>query len=265
MKILILVLSLDKEPFKTIENEEQKKTWALRSNFIEHDVEVFWYQGRDNFLFDNFIYNFIKATRFILGKYLSDLILIYYEIFLSKIRKVFLNLDNNLIITTPDRWSLISPKLHRALEWSLKNRKFNYLWRTNSSSYTDIQGLLSHVGTIPEKNIYSGPFGKAENVNGNDIDFASGTGILLSRDVVETIVNSGLLLNTKVDDLSVGEICQSLKIELTPISKNDIDSLNSDLSQFNKNLFLTRCKSKSDRNIDVEIMKIIHELYKSYD
>ncbi len=96
------------------------------------------------------------------------------------------------------------------------------------------------------------------------LKYASGTGILLSRDVVEKIVNSRRLLTTSVDDVAIGDACKSLGFALHPMGRHRFTN-SEEVAQFKaselKKWFLTRCKVEGDRRVDVEIMKRLHVTY----
>ncbi len=115
---------------------------------------------------------------------------------------------------------------------------FDYIFRSNITGYFDYNLINTFIKNKPTEKFYCGFLGRVDG-----IDFASGSGYFLSRDlVIQIIENMNLLLNYKTpngcdegcDDVLVGKfITQVLQIKINPtakrldISANDIsDNLN---------------------------------------
>jgi len=78
---------------------------------------------------------------------------------------------------------------------------FDYIWRTNLSSVLDYQGLLDYVDSCETS--YAGYVGTS--VDG--YQFASGAGFLMSRDVVNYLLNNErLLMRDVIDDVAIGRL-----------------------------------------------------------
>ena len=95
-------------------------------------------------------------------------------------------------------------KLILSLEYCLDNLEFDFLLRTTCTSYVDIDKLLSYVDRLPDKKVYNG----ARNMYNYKIYFTSGYCSLMSRDVVEKVVeNQDLFFSYGMpEDLSVGRL-----------------------------------------------------------
>ncbi len=84
-----------------------------------------------------------------------------------------------------------------AFEAALNTRRFDYLYRVNCSSYVDQAKLVAWLRGRPRRGYYAGPTGRYPNTAESEarhgdrppIRFASGSGFLLSRDLVETVVH----------------------------------------------------------------------------
>ena len=139
MKIISLVLSFDSQVFRDIEICGQLSTWA-NPIYVPKNVEVVWYRGSRS-IFNLSVYKLIKLAGHFFGKGFVNISLLHYEKLVSNLgRSVFFESKQVLKVATPDVYRLTAPKLHRALEWLLINRVFDYLWRTNSSTYTWLPG-----------------------------------------------------------------------------------------------------------------------------
>jgi hypothetical protein len=171
-------------------------------------------------------------------------------------------LASTLIVDTPEDWSLIGLKTLKALRFTLDNYEFDYLFRTNTSSYVDVKSLLTHIQSFPKSSVYAGLIGK---VFGSQ-EFASGAGILLSRDVVERVCVEGEKWDHGlVDDIALGKLIDGFsnpRVGITPLPRLDLPTLEiaeqTDNSVIRSN-FHFRCKSNSATET-VEIMKYVHEV-----
>lgn len=218
----MLVLSYDGEPWRTIEADGQRATWA-RSATLPADVEVVWYRG-SRAAFD------VWTTRACAGigrlpfcGRIGDRLLLRIIPALTRRRRTTRR-GAHLQVGTPDVWSATAPKLHEALEWALAESPFDVLWRTNSSTFVDLPSLRAVIGRLRNDSLYAGFVGRARTSDGTLVDFASGTGIVMSRDVVEAVVASRLLETTQVDDVAVGVACAHLGIPLRALRRVDVHS-----------------------------------------
>ena len=278
-KLLTLILSHDEGPFKVIQDQGQDKTFVPSA--CENST-VLRYIGIPRNLPNRFRIIFawrriqyhslswsnIWPLSFVL-KWIANL-----RLFDNAIRDVYqeasregrkgvseieskTGLAKTIVVDTPEDWSLIGLKTLQAFKFVLQNYDFDYLFRTNTSSYLDTSALLETIRTLPKRNLYSGVIGRVFG----DLSFASGAGVLMSRDVLERVCqlekswNHGL-----VDDIALGVIVESLRnpsVNLTALSRLDIPSLEV-AQQTSKELIMKnyhfRCKSKSP-NETVEIMK----------
>ena len=249
MRLLILVPSLDAEPYRTLERA-QRETWAA-----DLPGPTIWYQGSRSFV-DVWTCRGAKVA----GKVYAPL----GEWGLSSLGRHgtthrAASLDGDVLhLGTPDVWSLTAAKLHGALQWALEEEDFDMLWRTNSSTYTHVPGLLAHIAASPAKGLYAGYIGEAHGVR-----FASGTGMLVSRDVAEAVVASGdLLRSTTVDDVAFAAACSSFGVDVAPLHKIDITSPDDVTAVDPTALFFVRCKSEAaDRRMEAETLRRLHQLY----
>lgn len=281
-KLLILILSHDDGPFKVIQDQGQDSTFVPLASKDSQVIRYIGYQ-RKMPIFIRWIFAW-RRFQYILLNLSSRWPLTHMIRWISRsrildkiIRSIpsrFPNrnglgthivdskngLASTLIVDIPEDWSLIGLKTLKALEFILDNYEFDYLFRTNTSSYVDVKVLLTHIKSLPKLSVYSGLIGK---VFGSQ-EFASGAGILLSRDVVERVCVDGEQWDHGlVDDIALGKLIGGLsnpRVELTPLPRLDVPTLEiaeqTDISVICSNLHF-RCKSNSATET-VEIMKYIH-------
>lgn len=93
------------------------------------------------------------------------------------------------------------------------NRSWDFVFRTNSSSYVDKKALLVRSGDLPREKCYSG-------VDGGG--FVSGSGILLSRDAVG-VLRDALedRVYEAVEDVVFGDLLRKAGVPITSGSRYD--------------------------------------------
>ena len=100
-------------------------------------------------------------------------------------------------------------------EYALENLDFDYIFRTNSGSYINLNSIQKFTNTLPDKNVYCGVEGFLR-----DITFASGSGFFVSKDIVEILVDNRSqlleLAKTDIDDVCIGALlCGDMGIPVT--------------------------------------------------
>lgn len=156
------------------------------------------------------------------------------------------------------------PKTIKALEM-INNigLEYDYVFRTNLSSYIDKRMLHEYLSDKPREKYYSGFIGHIDkNIFGQVVDlieYASGSGIVLSKDLVDILLkNKNKMDNDSlIDDVAVGQLLN--KNGIYPYFLNRIDILDTDASNYNFDYFFYRLKSKN-RDLDIKNM---YEIYKN--
>lgn len=167
--------------------------------------------------------------------------------------------DDKIITNYPEGLHNIGYKTIRAFEILLQNNNFDYIFRTNSSSYVNIERLVEYLDDKPLDNFYHGIIG-----HHGDINFASGCGYFISKDVVEKVVeNKDNWPHQIIDDVAIAFLLRSIGIYPTLAPRLDIDSIIDDdyyvmgkkleKSLIDKN-FHFRCKTGGDRTGEIKIM-----------
>lgn len=259
-RILVLVLAINKNPWLEIEREGQNATW---SKSCPDNVTILRYVGTDRY---RFIWKLIDKS-WKVNQRVSDFSKGKWRIFsinwVLKIRKnkgTQLNLNEGEIVThVPDIYSLIGEKTLDAFQACYENLDFDYIFRTNVSSYIDLEALRFFLKDKPRDNFYAGAIG---NLHG--VSFASGSGYFLSRDlVIKTLENRSFWNHNFIDDVSLGKLLTvNLDIAIKPVGRIDIDSTDLVFNKITENArksFHYRCKAKNPGTA-IEIMNSIHKI-----
>jgi hypothetical protein len=140
----------------------------------------------------------------------------------------------------------------------LENDDYDYLIRTNMSSFIMIDRLISYLSTLKTDRIYNGIFNYDE---GSKFGYIIGWNICMSKDVVSYIVkheNEVDVLYEVNDDICFGSILKDMYSSQSthdircqhriPCTDDHIDSL----IQNNKSSYLFRLKHFHDRNEDIK-------------
>jgi hypothetical protein len=147
-------------------------------------------------------------------------------------------------------------------------KKYDFFIRTNLSTVCDLNALMYFLeGLASKERIYSGirmPFYNLESLD-YWFKFVSGIGIILSRDVVEIIldhVNRPLLQTVQhMDDVDIGYCLNTLEIPILPINCCTISSIkglqeNETMIKERKHVFY-RMKFEGFREIEADCMNIV--------
>lgn len=104
------------------------------------------------------------------------------------------------------------------------NCLYDYIIRTNMSSLWNFNALINYLKTLPTKNVYSGAIGYCTV---NNVYFASGSGMIMTPDIVQLIINNKTLADecNYQDDVDIGFILKKLGIHITHNSRTDIYSM----------------------------------------
>jgi hypothetical protein len=259
-KILVLVLAIDKNPWKRIEIEGQIATWRGSS---QKNVKILRYVGANpKYSVWKLLDKLWKVNQKIHGLSRGRISIFSLNAVLKRrqIIKAKVNLSSNEILTTvPDLYSLIGAKTLDAFDASILEFEFDYIFRTNVSSYLDIKELQRYVTGKPNSSYYAGVIGNHQGIN-----FASGCGYFISRDVViKVLKNRDLWDHNLIDDVSLGKLLtEELNINIQEVKRIDLISADLDLDQIRDNplsVFHYRCKAPNP-DTTIEIMKTLHKL-----
>ena len=110
-------------------------------------------------------------------------------------------LDHPHYIINPDARG---EKFIMALEYCLKNFEFDYIQRISNTSYVDVKKMQLYLNEFPRNKIYNG----ARNMYNYQYYFVAGHDVIMSRDVVELLVNyKDIYLESQyLEDLAAGKV-----------------------------------------------------------
>ena len=216
-KILIVVLSFDKEPYVSLENTI-RNTWAREK---PEGVEIIYYYGN------------------------------------SKEDKL---LGDKLYLNSPEGLRNVSKKTLKMYEYVFENFEFDYVYRTNSSSYVNITKLKEFIVDKPLNKFYSGVVGNSPQ----GIKFASGSGYFISHDLIELVLNNkNKWDNSLIDDVALGKLLSHKNIKITRGTRINLTKNHLNNTPFDKNAYHYRVKFPNNRQIDIKLMKKIYNALKS--
>lgn len=102
-----------------------------------------------------------------------------------------------------DKYYYMAGKFKQALKYT-NNWGYDYIFRTNSSSYINKKLLVEFAKTLPTEKLYAGwTFKDSEDFGG---DCVSGAGIWLSRDTAEILMNEIDPNKELEEDVYIGRI-----------------------------------------------------------
>ena len=127
------------------------------------------------------------------------------------------------------------------------------------SSVVDLNKLYNFV--LNNKNDYSGFIGRHNNIN-----FASGAGILLSKQMCSNLITYKNLLNYNLlDDVSIGLLFQTNNITIFPLTRfeayNYENNVNNITKEMIENYYHFRCKSDNNLKTLIIMKKVIDLIY----
>jgi hypothetical protein len=130
-------------------------------------------------------------------------------------------IKNNILVNSVQGWDEILPNTISAMQYLCNNVDFDFLVRTNQSTYWNLTRLEKLLTTLPLRKLYAG-----HNMIVKDMHFVSGTGIILSKDLVEQIIASQDLIDSElIDDVSIGRFMESIKVQPISIPRPSITFL----------------------------------------
>lgn len=202
-RVLVLVLSIDQLPWTQME-DAQRETWVRD---CPEGVSVLYYRAHSPLGID-------ERLRHRLATLLLRLQLKFRWGVSRALDRVQLDGDILQFPALHESIPNTAVKLRAALQWALQNSDFDYVFRTNSSSYIDLQRLMDYVLHAQTKGLYAGHSG----IHG-ELPYVSGIGILMSRDVVETMCSGDNLLVSLVDDIALAQVARREALSIVGLDR----------------------------------------------
>lgn len=119
--------------------------------------------------------------------------------------------DKILFTPVGDGFFDMGRKTLAAFEYALAHRRFDYIFRGNSSLYIDKPGLLRYAQNQPETNLALGVLAPGEH----GTEFMWGPGYMLSRDVAQKVVaNQQFWDHRDMDDVAISNLLRGIDVPL---------------------------------------------------
>jgi hypothetical protein len=158
--------------------------------------------------------------------------------------------DHKILTNVSESLKNCGHKLINSLEL-IKDLEFDFIFRTNSSSYVDKSILYDRLVNIKDINYYAGINGYFDNIK-----FASGSGFVMTKNLVNLILNNkSSFRHDLIDDVAVGKLVGDLGVPLYSAERFDINNNN----HIAKNHYHYRIKTDNREN-DISTMYKIHEI-----
>jgi len=223
MKCLVLIPTTEHKVFKKIEMEGQRPTWVNELG-KNPDINILYYKSNS----------------------------LYKETHISQ----------DYILCPGNESRNILKKTLSAFDFIYKNFNFDFLFRTNISSYIHKEQFLQILNNLPSSNHYSGVPGTHHSYSKKTkTPFCSGSGFFLSRDVLEICIKKSENIQKNLpDDVAIGDLLFREKIERSPQQRLDLSENIAYPQNIDKNHFHFRCKFPPDRSIDIKRMHLLHKV-----
>lgn len=165
--------------------------------------------------------------------------------------------ENTIYCREVETWSPgITNKTVQAIDYCLQNYDFDYIYRTNLSSFLHLHNLYNFVEKNPYN--YAGVIGNHEGFH-----FTSGSGFLLSKNACLYLITEqqNLLKYDYLDDVCIGILLKPIfGIQYIDRCNIDIDTREDDVKNIiNEGIFHYRCKSDNDHCYTIPIMNKLYD------
>lgn len=283
MKILVVVASAGFDPWFRIEEEGQKSTFA---DVVPTNATVLWLQGRKSldksplfialeWLMEGQFKRFqphdrLRGIAGILTRVWSQFLNFTCRAIFGNVHQVPTRMlgDGRVEFGVPTRYFLHTFRVLAYLDFCLRTQDFDFLLKTTSTCYIHWQSLTRELDRLPAKGIYAG-----EMYSKSGVRFVSGAGTLMSRDVVEALIENQRQLRLDVyEDVAFGDLIQNLNLAV-PASHPRMDISEWPSPATNNSCakeghpYVIRCKTSagvtSQAEPVVEILKSVHAFYSS--
>lgn len=143
-------------------------------------------------------------------------------------------------------------------------RSYDYIFRTNLSSFIVFYKYKKWLNTLPKENVYNGSICWYTRYI-----YASGCGFTMSPDVAEIVrdFDEKSEIIKYIDDVTIGKICMlhNIKVTSAPLNCIFMNTIYSEVSQFNQYECAFHYRTKSnDRKEDLDIYKLLLDMYYPY-
>lgn len=147
---------------------------------------------------------------------------------------------------------MTSAKTVAGLRHLLRTSDFDYLLRTNTSTYVNLPMLRRRIEHLPSTGYYGGTTWEHEG-----LIYATGTSILMSRDLVEYAATDLAWDYDLVDDVALGRSMRRAGATVDPLPRVDL-LYGADLEDLSvdklESTYIFRCRGLDNREHDIVAM-----------
>jgi hypothetical protein len=250
--VLVLVLSIDREPWRSIEREGQRRTWAAPER-VPGGCRVVFYYGRGGAAAQAGR----VAARLARARVAPGL---FAALARRSAAAPSTLVGDRLLTRVPDAYAFTLPKLLAALRWAASGAAgaFDYVYRTNTSSYVNLARLREVAAGLPADGCYAGFLGRPP---AEGPPFVKGAGLLLGRDLVEAVAANDRWGWGAVDDAALGAFLAARGVEPIPLPRVLVHDPAEVAALSDEELRAAphfRCKSRGATRSDALTMAAIH-------
>ena len=204
-----------------------------------------------------------KAQQKIWGKYVNDFNILHFigHPYSSEreVDYVSEQKNNYLVLNTDDGYPNLAKKTLLAFDWAISNLEFDYLFRTNTSSFVDFKKLHKFSKSNHTNLEYSGVV--LDVVEGDTI--ASGAGFFLSKKNVELILNNKEKFDTTLpDDVAIARLLKKFEILPSSLIRKDLKKVPKPNSVYQSDHFHYRCRldPQYHRILEPQLLKYLNRV-----
>ena len=255
-KLLIAISHSETHPWNEMYKLGQFETW-IKINSPNVDVIRYSSQSPNLFwkIYDEIHEKFRFSSR--IGKWQGRIDRFLFPIMLSKRSDFYYSEESKVLEVCAPSTYIHFHKRNRALfEWFLSETKYDFLFRTNSSSYI-VQEKLFEAACAGHSPLFSGKIhGRAGS------QFVSGAGILLDRPMVSLILENWDLLELHmIEDVALSRLAKRLGVSLQSLDYLEVSSVE-DLRRLSDDIlqryFHFRCKALSRPSGEIDVMNALN-------
>lgn len=233
LKIATLVISSTTYP--AVRNMKMQKKIYLNNNKNSKNINnIFWYrQGT---------YEQLKGAKYNL-------------------------IDNDLFIDISDDTLNMGRKTLLAFEWLNENIDYDFLVRPTPSSYVNFNNLDTYIKEhfVEKEIVYGGKIQETKDKEGNTIQFASGSTLILNKQCVDLVLkNQNLWDHDYWDDVGLALTLKKLGVDPCGGDRFDVTG-NPYKQKIDLSYYQYRCRSDNHygypRLIESHVLKSIDELF----
>jgi hypothetical protein len=152
----------------------------------------------------------------------------------------------------------ILQKTVAAFEYAVSHLSFDFILRTNLSSFYILPEFKKMADTLPRNRYYGGVIGHCNNTH-----YASGAGFVMSKDTVQTLIeNKQRLPYHIIDDVAIGSLMTSLGYAPLALTRYDLCANQLPPFVIPSNMYHIRVKNERNRlSHDRACMKYLLDHY----